>query len=212
MTLQTLLPSILAGTGTTVLLFLGILVISLPLGILVAALRLSKYKVVSGLTAGYIYCMRGIPLLLLLMFFYFGFPAVGITLERYTAVFVSFILNYVAYFAEIFRGGIMSVEKGQREASQVLGFSKTYTFFQIVLPQAMKKSLPALSNEIISLIKSTSLISVLGIGELLRAGRIAVNTYASLVPFLLVAVVYLILVGVLTKLCSLLEKRYAYYR
>lgn len=200
------------GALVSLSIFGVVLLCSLPLGVLVATLRLSKNKLVSAVTAGYIYCMRGTPLLLQLMFFFFGLPVVGITLQRETAAVLAFVLNYTAYFAEIFRGGIQSVPLGQWEASKILGFSKVYTFLFIVFPQGLKKSIPALTNEVITLFKDTSLIYILGIGELLRAGKIAANTYGTLSPFLIVGVVYLLLIGVFTKVCSMVEKKYSYYR
>lgn len=211
MSIQNFLPNAIDGALSSLYIFAMVLLLSVPLAIVVAVLRLSKNKVVSTLTAGYIYCFRGTPLLLQLMFFFFGLPVVGITLERMPAALAAFTLNYTAYFAEIFRGGILAVQKGQWEVSKVLGLSKVYTFFVIVLPQGIKRSLPALSNEVITLLKDTSLVYILGIGELLRAGKIAANTYGTLSPFLVVAVIYLLLIGVLSKVFSYLEKRVSYY-
>ncbi len=212
--LWTLLPAMLSGLGITLKIFSLTLVFSIPLGILVALGRLSKIKPLVAVIKLYIWVMRGTPLLLQIIFIYFGLglPTVGIQLERFTAAMIAFVLNYAAYFAEIFRGGIESIDKGQYEAAKVLGFSPVKTFTRIILPQMFKIVLPSVANEVITLVKDTALVYVVGLGELLRAGRIASNRDASLVPLVVVGVFYLALTAILTKVFQKIEKRYAYYQ
>lgn len=207
----TLMPSMLQGLFTTFNIFLITLLLSIPLGILTAISRLSKIKILAKFTELYILIMRGTPLLLQIVFVFFGLPLVGITFNRYPASIFAFVLNYGAYFGEIFRSGIESIDKGQYEAALVLSIKPYKTFTRIVLPQTIKRVLPAAANEVITLVKDTSLVYIVGLGELLRAGKIASNRDASLIPLILVALLYLILTGVLTKIFMNLEKRYSYY-
>lgn len=207
----TLIPSIIDGLKNTLGVFVLTLLLSIPLGIVVAILRLSKIKLVSNLSSFYVWVMRGTPLLLQLIFIFFGLPIIGISIDRFPAAIIAFTLNYAAYFGEIFRAGIKDVDKGQFEASKILGLSKCTIFNKVILPQAIKKTLPSIANEVITLVKDTSLVYVVGIGELLRAGKIASNRDASLVPLFLIGVLYLILVAILTKLFNKLEKKYSYY-
>ncbi|MDZ5252221.1 amino acid ABC transporter permease [Clostridium sp. LIBA-8841] len=207
----TLMPSIFDGLKNTLGVFILTLILSIPLGIFVAVLRLSKIKLISSLSSFYIWVMRGTPLLLQLIFIFFGLPIIGVSIDRFPAAIIAFTLNYAAYFGEIFRAGIKDVDKGQFEACKILGISKWFTFKKIILPQAFKKILPSIANEVITLVKDTSLVYVVGIGELLRAGKIASNRDASLIPLFLTGVIYLILVAVLTKLFDRLEKKYSYY-
>ncbi|WP_048601671.1 amino acid ABC transporter permease [Rubeoparvulum massiliense] len=208
----TLMPALLSGLVTTLQVFFITLVLSIPLGILVAIGRLSKFKPLVALLQFYIWIMRGTPLLLQIVFIFFGLPIVGITVERFPAVIVAFSLNYAAYFGEIFRGGIAAIDKGQYEAAKVLGFTPTKTFFKIILPQMMKIVLPSVANEVITLVKDTALVYVVGLGDLLRAGKIASNRDASLTPLVMVGIFYLGLTAILTSLFKKLEKRHAYYQ
>jgi polar amino acid transport system permease protein len=210
--ISALMSSMFEGLLVTVEIFLLTLVFSIPLGIIVALCRLSKLKPLTMAAQFYIWIMRGTPLLLQLIFIFFGLPIVGITFDRFTAAIIAFSLNYGAYFGEIFRGGIKSIDKGQYEAAEVLGLSPVKTFRRIILPQAFKITLPSISNEVITLIKDTSLVYVVGIGELLRAGKIATNRDATLVPLIVVGCFYLILTAVLTKVFKMLEERVSYYR
>ncbi|MFA6941801.1 MAG: amino acid ABC transporter permease [Clostridiaceae bacterium] len=207
----TLMPSMLQGLFTTFNIFLITLLLSIPLGILAAHSRLSKIKPIAKFTEFYILIMRGTPLLLQIVFVFFGLPLIGITFNRYSASIFAFVLNYGAYFGEIFRSGIESVDKGQYEAALVLSLKPYKTFIRIILPQTIKRVLPAAANEVITLVKDTSLVYIVGLGELLRAGKIASNRDASLIPLTLVALFYLILTGLLTKIFMNLEKRYSYY-
>lgn len=210
--LITIMPSLMNGAYETLKIFSLTLIFSLPLGIAVSLARLSKNSLVSTVIQVYILIMRGTPLLLQLIFVFFGLPLIGIELDRNTSALLAFVLNYAAYFAEIFRGGILSIDKGQYEASEVLGFSQADTFIRIILPQMIKKVLPPISNEIINLVKDSSLVYVVGIGELLRAGKIASNRDASLLPLLMVGLLYLVMTAIFTEIFRLLEKKYSYYR
>lgn len=206
-----LMPSMLGGLKHTLIIALITIVLSLPLGLLVAMIRLSSVKFMRYLTAFYITLMRGTPLLLQLMVVYFGLPYLGIVYSRWEAVIIAFVLNYAAYFGEIFRGGINAIDRSQFEAFRVLRIKKTCFVYRIMLPQMIKITLPSVSNEIITLIKDTSLVYVLGVGELLRAGKIAANTSASLLPFFVVGIIYLIVIGAISKILKGAEKRLDYY-
>ena len=205
--IQTILPSLLDGLKMTLTLFFIIGISSIPLGFLIAVIRVYGPKWLGFLIQIYVFIMRGTPLLLQLMFVFFGLPLIGITLDRFTAAILAYIINYAAYYAEIFRGGITAVPKGQFEAISVLGIGKVRGFFKIIIPQVTKIVLPSVGNEVIALVKDTSLVYVIGLGELLRAGQIAANTYASLVPFLAVGVVYLSVTAVITVLLNKLETK-----
>lgn len=205
--IQTILPSLLDGLKMTLTLFFIIGLSSIPLGFLVAVIRVYGPKWLGFLIQIYVFIMRGTPLLLQLMFVFFGLPLIGITLDRFTAAILAYIINYAAYYAEIFRGGITAVPKGQFEAISVLGIGKIRGFFKIIIPQVTKIVLPSVGNEVIALVKDTSLVYVIGLGELLRAGQIAANTYASLVPFLAVGIVYLSITAVITVMLNKLESK-----
>jgi len=207
----TLLPSILEGLVMTLKVFFVTLVLSIPLGVIVSIFRLSRFKPLSKITELYIWVMRGSPLMLQIVFIFFGMPIVGIAFDRFTAVIIAFVLNYAAYFGEIFRGGIESIDRGQYEAAKVLGLSPYRTFMRIILPQVIKIVLPSISNEVITLVKDTSLVYIVGLGELLRAGKIASNRDVSLVPLVLVTVAYLLLTAIFTVAFNKIEKRYSYY-
>ncbi|MDT1939124.1 MULTISPECIES: amino acid ABC transporter permease [Carnobacterium] len=202
-----LLPALLEGLKTTLFLFSIILIVTIPLGFLVAIIRVYAPKGISLIVQFYIYIMRGTPLLLQLMVVFFGLPHIGITLDRFPAAVIAFALNYTAYYAEIFRGGILAVPKGQFEAVQVLGIGKIRGYRRIIIPQVTRIVLPSVGNEVISLVKDTSLVYILGLGELLRAGQIASNTYASLIPFVAVGIIYLLITGLVTLGLTTIEKR-----
>ena len=207
-----LMPSMLSGLQTTLEIFAITLIVSIPLGILVAIGRQSKIKPLVAVLQVYIWVMRGTPLLLQIVFIFFGLPIIGITFDRYPAALIAFILNYAAYFGEIFRGGIESIDKGQYDAAKVLGFTPAKTFKRIILPQMIKIVLPSIANEVITLVKDTALVYVVGLGELLRAGKIASNRDASLTPLVMVGVLYLVLTALLTEVFQKLEEKYAYYQ
>ncbi|MCC3865424.1 amino acid ABC transporter permease [Terrisporobacter petrolearius] len=202
----------LEGLKITLSVFFITLIISVPLGIMIAFLRLSKNKIISQMANLYILIMRGTPLLLQLVFVFFGLPLMGIIFDRFDAVILAFSLNYAAYFAEIFRGGIQSIDKGQYEGAFVLGFSKFEMYRKIIFPQVIKRVLPAMSNEVITLIKDTAIVYAIGLNDILRIAQIAQNQQASIVPLIEAGVVYLILIGILTIMFKKIETKYAYYR
>lgn len=202
----------LEGLKITLSVFFITLIISIPLGIMIAFLRLSKNKIISQIANLYILIMRGTPLLLQLVFVFFGLPLMGIIFDRFDAVIVAFSLNYAAYFAEIFRGGIESIDQGQYEGAYVLGFSKFEMYKKIIFPQVIKRVLPAMSNEVITLIKDTAIVYAIGLNDILRIAQIAQNQQASIVPLMEAGAVYLVLIGILTMMFKRLENKYAYYR
>ncbi|EBF5131963.1 amino acid ABC transporter permease [Listeria monocytogenes] len=207
-----ILPVLLDGAKTTLLVFVVTLVCSIPLGAVVAVGNISKIAPLKFILNIYIWIMRGTPLLLQLIFIYYGLPIIGVVFDRMDAVFIAFILNYAAYFAEIFRGGFLSIENGQYESAKVLGLTYGQTLRKIVLPQVVKRVLPAIGNEVINLVKDSSLVYILGIGDLLRAGKIAMSRDVTLIPLVLVAAIYLALTAILTVLFKQLEKRFSYYK
>ena len=205
------MPQMLEGFGMTLKIFVITLIVSIPLGIVVALGRLSKVNIIKWLTGTYVLIMRGTPLMLQIIFIFFGLPLLNINIDRFPAAILALVLNYGAYFAEIFRAGIQSIDKGQYEGAEVLGLSSKDVFFRIILPQAFKRILPPVSNEVITLVKDTALIYVVGLDELLKVGTIALNRTSSLFPLLIVGVIYLCFIAILTKLLSLLEKKFNYY-
>ncbi len=210
-----LLPLTLSGLKATIGVFFITLIISIPLSIIVAKLRMSNNKLVAKATGIYIYIMRGTPLLLQLMFIFFGFyfvPYIGFAFSRYQAIYIAFILNYTAYFAEIFRGGINSIDLGQYEASAVLGLSKAYTFVKIILPQVIKNVLPSIGNEVITLLKDTSLVYILGVSDILKAAKSVSNAYSTFIPYIVIGLIYLAITAVLTRILDGVEKKFSYYR
>ncbi len=213
--LRMLVPMALEGLKVTLGVFALTLIMSLPLAIVVAKLRMSKNKVISKIIGIYIYIMRGTPLLLQLMFIFFGFyriPYIGYPFTREQAIIIAFVLNYTAYFAEIFRGGINSIDIGQHEASLVLGLSKSHTFINVILPQVIKNVMPSIGNEIITLVKDTSLVYILGSSDILKAARSVSNVYAAFSPYIYAGLVYLVIIAILTKILDKIEKKFNYYR
>ena len=208
----TLMPQVLDGLIETLKLFIVTLVLSLPLGIIVAIGRLSKNKIINKITNLYITIMRGTPLLLQIVFVFFGLPLLGIVFDRFTAAIIAFTLNYAAYFGEIFRAGIASIDEGQYEGAEVLGLSKKDIFFRIILPQALKRVIPPVGNEVITLVKNTALVYIIGIDELLKVGKNAVNRDANLMPLIVIGIVYIILTWTLSKIMNNIENKYSYYR
>lgn len=205
--IQTIWPSLWDGFLISLQIFFIVGITSIPLGFLIAVIRVYAPRWIGSIIQVYIFIMRGTPLLLQLMFFFFGLPFIGIVMNRFTAAILAFIINYAAYYAEIFRGGILAIPRDQFESITVLGIGKLRGFIRIIVPQVFRIVLPSLGNEIISLVKDTSLVYILGIGELLRAGQIAANTYASLVPFLGVGILYLSVTGIITIVLNTLEAK-----
>jgi len=209
-----ILPALLEGSAVTVQVFLITLALAVPLGLALALLRISRFGLLSGLVNGYIWLMRGTPLMLQMLFIYFALPfipVIGVRLPDFPSAIVAFVLNYAAYFAEIFRAGIQSIGKGQYEGAQVLGMTYAQTMRRIVLPQVIKRILPPMSNETITLVKDTSLIYVLAMNDLLRAARGLVQRDFTTMPFAVAAAFYLLMTLVLTYGFQRLEKKYAVY-
>lgn len=207
-----ILPYMLEGLGTTLVVFAVTAIVSIPLGFVLALARLRGNKALSWVVQTYILIMRGTPLLLQLIFIYLGLPLVGITLDRLPASLLAFILNYAAYFAEIFRAGIESIPQGQYEAGRVLGLKEHEIFLKVVLPQVVKRVIPPTANELMTLVKDTSLVYVVGMGDVLRAAKIAAVRDVTLIPLGLAGVLYLIVIGILTMLLKKAETRLSYYR
>ncbi|MBR1442245.1 MAG: amino acid ABC transporter permease [Firmicutes bacterium] len=210
------LPQMLEGCLITIKLFFITIAFSMPLGLILTFLYTSKNKTVNKIISFYILIMRGTPLLLQIFFVYFGLPYLPVIGEyltitdRFTAGAIAFILNYAAYFAEIFRGGLLSVEEGQYEAAKVLGLTDMQTRTHIVLPQMFRISLPAVSNEAIILIKDTALITAIGLSDLLKVTKTIVNKTTNVSAFLVAAVFYLIMSYILTIVFKKIEKKFSY--
>lgn len=213
MNYQVLLTEMLQGTLMTLRIFFSTLVFALPLGLLVSLGRMSKIKIINWPVRLFILIMRGTPLMLQLLFVFYGLkPLFGIQFDRVIAAQVAFALNYAAYFAEIYRGGIESIPDGQYEAAKVLGFNKKQIFFRIILPQVVKRIIPPMGNEFITLVKDTSLAQVIAVVELLKVTNNWVSSAVSMVPFVIAAVFYLVMNGVVTRCFTIAEKRLSYYR
>lgn len=207
-----ILPNMFAGLGVSAQIFLITIVLSLPIGILLALVRISKVAVFRKLAEIYIYVMRGTPLMLQIMFIYYGLPLMlDVQISDFLAAILAFVANYAAYFAEIFRGGIQSIPKGQYEGAKVLGFTYRQTMWHIVLPQVVKRVIPPLGNETITLLKDTSLVYILAMNDLMRVTRAFVQRDFDTMPFLVAAVFYLVCTAILTKILAYVEKRYAVY-
>ncbi|PRS26218.1 amino acid ABC transporter permease [Bacillus sp. RJGP41] len=211
--LLSILKPMLEGAQMTVLLFLIAIVLSIPLGFLLTLAVRSKIKPVAWLAHTYIYLMRGTPLLLQLLFICFGLPMIPVigeymVLDRFVAACLGFILNYAAYYAEIFRGGLLAIDKGQYEAAQVLGLTKWQTMRKIILPQMFRVALPAVSNESVTLVKDTALLYAVAVPELLHFAQTAVNRDFTIVPFFMAGIIYLLITLVLTMFFKWLEKRF----
>jgi len=176
------------GTAVTLEVFFITIILSIPLGLILSLGRISKFKILRDAIGLYIWLLRGTPLMLQLFFVYYGLSNFGIILDSMTAAYIAFVLNYAAYFGEIFRGGIQSIDKGQYEGAKVLGFTYWQTMRRIILPQVVKRVLAPVSNEAITLVKDTALVYVIGVGELLRATKIAVSRDAVTSPFIVAAI------------------------
>ena len=206
------LPSLLDGAKMTLQIFCWTLIGSLPLGLIVGLALISRFRLLKAILRFYVWLMRGTPLLLQLIFVFYGLPLVGLTLGRFDAALFAFILNYTAYFAEIFRGGLQSIDKGQYESAKVLRLTYWQTIRKIVTPQVVKIVLPSIGNEVINLVKDSSLVYVIGIRDLLRAGNVATSRDVTLVPLVMVGVVYLVMTAVLTFILRKLEQYYSYWK
>ncbi|MFV0364249.1 MAG: amino acid ABC transporter permease [Suipraeoptans sp.] len=216
MQLSVIIRELGMGMLMSVLIFVLTLAFSLPLGLLVSFGRMSKNKILSTITKGYISIMRGTPLMLQLMLVYFGpYYIFGISISasyRIIAALIGFIINYAAYFAEIYRGGIESMPKGQYEAATVLGYKKGQTFFRIILPQVIKRIMPSVTNEVITLVKDTSLAFSIAVVEMFTVAKQLAATESSVFPFIVAGVFYYIFNLVVAMLMENIEKKLSYYR
>ncbi len=214
MSFTTMLTTMLPGVGRTCLLFILTAVLSLILGIFVMFLRQSRIKPVAAVTKIYISVMRGTPLMLQLLVWYFGpFYLFGWSIRgyRFTAILLGFVFNYAAYFAEIYRSGMGSVPVGQNEAAQVLGYSKGQAFIKIILPQVVKRILPAVTNEVITLVKDTSLAFALAYQDVFSLAKQISASQTSFMPFLIAGIFYYIMNYAVAFAMDRCEKALSYY-
>lgn len=215
MNFDTMMGLLGSGLVMTSKIFLVTLVGSLPLGVVIALARMSKFKPLSWLAQLYISFLRGTPLMLQLMAIMFGpYYLLGLQMGadwKFTACYIGFILNYAAYFAEIYRSGIQSIPQGQYEAASVLGYTRAQTFMKIVLPQVIKRILPAMGNEIITLVKDTSLAFVLGVMEMFTQARAIAASQVSMLPYVVAALIYWVCCLVIEFVLNRVEKKLDYY-
>lgn len=216
MSIGVMMRQLAGGMVVSVEIFMVTLIFSLPLGLLICFGRMSKNSVIRTLVAGYISIMRGTPLMLQLMVVYFGpYFIFGIRISRgysLIATFIAFSINYAAYFAEIYRGGIESMSVGQYEAAKILGYNKVQTFFIIILPQVIKRILPSVTNEVITLVKDTSLAFVVAVMEMFTIAKQIASAQTTMVPFVIAAVFYYIFNLVVAVVMEKLEQKLNYYR
>lgn len=215
MSLSVMVLKMAEGLGNTCAIFFLTLLFSLPLGLVVALLRMSKSKIVSGVTRFCISVLRGTPLMLQLIAVTYGpYYLFDLTVSRnkLIPVVIAFAINYAAYFAEIYRGGIESMPKGQYEAAKVLGYSKVQTFFVIILPQVIKTIMPSLTNEIVTLVKDTSLAFTVSYQEMFTIGKQIANSQTSFMPFLVAGVFYYIFNAIVDWVMGIVEKKLDYYK
>ncbi len=206
---------LMSGMGMTCAIFFLTLLFSLPLGMGVALLRMGRNKVLSGIMRVYISILRGTPLMLQIIVVYFApYYVFRIRISqnyRFIAVIIAFVLNYAAYFAEIYRSGIQSVPRGQYEAAQVLGYSKNQTFMKIIVPQVIKRVLPAITNEVITLVKDTSLSFVIAEAEMFTIAKQIASKEASIMPLMIAGVFYYVFNFIVEVAMNFIEKKYNYY-
>ena len=216
MSFSVMLQQLAGGMLVSIEIFFITLLFSLPLGLLICFGRMSRNKVIRTIVSGYISIMRGTPLMLQLMVVYFGpYFIFGIRISMgysLIAVFIAFAINYAAYFAEIYRGGIESMPVGQYEAAKILGYNKAQTFFRIILPQVIKRILPSVTNEVITLVKDTSMAFTISIAEMFTVAKQIGAAQTSVVPLLAAGVFYYIFNLVVASFMEYLEKKTSYYR
>ena len=215
MTLMTMIAKMSEGLGKTCAIFFLTLIFSLPLGMIVALLRMSKNKIVSNITRAIISVLRGTPLMLQLLavtygpYYLFG---MAVSRNKLIPVVIAFAINYAAYFAEIYRGGIESISVGQYEAAEVLGYTKTQTFIHIILPQVIKRIMPSITNEVVTLVKDTSMAFTVSYQEMFTIGKQIANSQTSFTPFLVAGVFYLVFNAIVDFAMGKIEKRMDYYK
>ena len=214
MSLLTMIVKMGEGLSKTCAIFFLTLLFSLPLGMLVALLRMSKNKIISGITRFFISILRGTPLMLQLLAVTYGpYYLFGLTVSRnkLIPVVIAFAINYAAYFAEIYRGGIESISIGQYEAAEVLGYSKAQTFIHIILPQVMKRIMPSITNEVVTLVKDTSMAFTVSYQEMFTIGKQIANSQTSFTPFIVAGVFYFIFNAIVDFVMGKVENKMAYY-
>ena len=215
MSLMTMIIKMSEGLGKTCAIFFLTVLFSLPLGMIVALLRMSKNKVVSAVTRFFITVLRGTPLMLQLLAVTYGpyylFSA-GVARNKLIPVVIAFSINYAAYFAEIYRGGIESIPVGQYEAATVLGYTKMQTFMRIILPQVVKRIMPSVTNEIVTLVKDTSMAFTVSYQEMFTIGKQIANSQTSFMPFLVAGVFYYLFNLIVDRVMGRVEKRLDYYK
>ena len=206
---------LLPGMAITLEIFFITLLFALPLGMLVAWGRMSRFKIVQWIFRIYIDIMRGTPLMLQLLVVYFGpYYIFGINISsayRGVAVMIAFSINYAAYFAEIYRGGIEAIDNGQREAAYILGYNKAQTFFRIILPQVIKHILPAMTGEIVTLVKDTSLAFSIAYAEMFTEAKRIAAAQTSMLPFVAAAIFYFVFNAIISLISNKVEKKLSYY-
>ena len=216
MGINQMLMKLAEGMATSCWIFGITLLFSLPLGMVIAFGRMSKKRIVQGITKIYISIMRGTPLMLQLLVVYFGpYYMFGMRVSnsyRLWAVFIGFVINYAAYFAEIYRSGIQSMPVGQYEAAKLLGYSKSQTFIKIILPQVIKRILPSVTNEVITLVKDTSLAFTLSVMEMFTTAKALASSQVSMMPFVAAGIFYYVFNLVVAMFLEWLEKKLDYYR
>lgn len=215
MTLSTMLSAMGEGMLRSCAIFFLTILFSMPLGMVIMFLRRSRLTLVSGITKIYIAIMRGTPLMLQLLMWYFGpYYLFGMSIRgyRFPAIIIGFSMNYAAYFAEIYRGGMETIPQGQYEAAEVLGYSKAQTFFKIILPQVIKAILPSVTNEIITLVKDTSLAFTLAYNEMFSLAKQIAASQTSFTPFIIAGIFYFIANYVVAFVMERIEKALDYYK
>ena len=202
---------ILKGGTLTVKLYFVTIVFAIPLGIILALMKISKYRILRLSIGFYTWVFRGTPLLLQLFFTYYGLAIFGINLPPFTAAALTFVINYSAYLTEIYRAGIESIDKGQYEASKALNMNYSQTMRRIILPQAVRRTIPPTCNEAINLVKDTALVVILGMGDLLRSAKEIYSRDFTVTPFVIAAVVYLLMTSVIVYFFKKIEVKYSIY-
>lgn len=214
MSLLTMILKMSEGLGRTCAIFFLTILFAMPLGMVVALLRMSKNKVISGITRFCISVLRGTPLMLQLLavtygpYYLFGF---SVSRNKLIPVIIAFAINYAAYFAEIYRGGIESISKGQYEACDVLGYSKAQTFFKVILPQVIKRIMPSVTNEVVTLVKDTSMAFTVSYQEMFTIGKQIANSQTSFMPFIVAGVFYFVFNAIVDFVMGKIEKKLNYY-
>lgn len=204
---------ILGGVGVTVSISIVTLVLSIPLGMLFAILKISAPAIIKSILNFYTWIFRGTPLLLQLFFVYYGLPIIhpALAFTDFQAVSITFTLNYAAYLTEVFRAGIESIDLGQYEAAKALGFNYRTTMTQIIIPQTIRRIIPSTCNESVNLIKDTALVAVIGMGDISRTANELASKDLIITPFIIAGVIYLILTSVMMHVFKKIEKKYSFY-